>query len=85
MKRVYVLFYGEVQGVFFRQKTFDKANSLSVNGFVRNLNNLVEAVFEGDSEKVDSLIEFCKTISKVNKVEIKEEKFKGVKSFKILR
>ena len=51
----------------------------SVNGYVKNVNDDVEAVFEGLDEKVDELIELCKqgpVGSKVENVNVKAEKYK---------
>ena len=48
MKRAHVRVQGSVQGVFFRVETRDRARSLGVSGWVRNLQDgAVEAVFEG--------------------------------------
>jgi acylphosphatase len=59
--RVHVLISGEVQGVFFRQQTKRRADSLDVRGWVRNRDDGgVEAVFEGEAQDVQSLIEFCR-------------------------
>ena len=80
MKRVHVFIYGDVIGVFFRANTRDKAISIGLKGFVKNVSNgEVEAVFEGDDEAIKEIIKFCKNpgFTKVNKVEIKEEKYKG--------
>jgi acylphosphatase len=50
-----------VQGVFFRYETKAMALKLGVNGWVRNLpNGQVEALVEGEKEKVEKLIEFCR-------------------------
>ena len=58
--RAHVFVSGRVQGVFFRQKTKQQADSLGVNGWVRNLpDGGVEAVFEGDEEAVKALVEYC--------------------------
>ncbi len=58
--RVHVFVSGIVQGVFFRQKTKQQAEKLSVNGWVRNLpDGRVEAVFEGEEAAVKQLEEFC--------------------------
>lgn len=58
--RVHLLVSGRVQGVFFRQKTRQQARSLGVNGWVRNLDDgRVEAIFEGETSAVESLVEFC--------------------------
>lgn len=80
-KRVRVNIYGRVQGVFFRFNTKKVADRLNVNGWVRNNSDgSVEAVFEGEKEAVDKVVEWCKkgTIaSKVEDVKIKEEEFKN--------
>ncbi len=52
---------GIVQGVLFRQKTKQLAESLGVTGWVRNLDDgRVEAVFEGEEKAVKALIDYCK-------------------------
>lgn len=59
--RAHVLVSGRVQGVFFRQKTQDLALRLAVVGWVRNTHDgKVEAVFEGEKENVEELVEFCR-------------------------
>ena len=61
MKRARVVVRGSVQGVFFRTETRDRARSLGVAGWVRNVpDGTVEAVFEGNDEKVDSMVEWCR-------------------------
>jgi acylphosphatase len=85
--RVYVS--GRVQGVFYRSSTLNKAISHNVTGWVRNLpDGRVEAVFEGDMEDVNMLIEFCKKGSrwaKVVNVEVFKEQYTGIyKDFRIL-
>ncbi len=60
LQRIHILIYGRVQGVFFRKYTFELASSLNLTGFVRNrFNGSVEAVFEGDIEKIKKAIEWC--------------------------
>jgi acylphosphatase len=60
MKRAHVRVRGRVQGVFFRVETRDRARSLGVSGWVRNApGGEVEAVFEGDPARVESMIEWC--------------------------
>jgi acylphosphatase len=59
--RAHVLVSGKVQAVFFRSETAYEAQKHSVNGWVRNLpDGRVEAVFEGEKESVEKLVEFCK-------------------------
>jgi len=77
--RVYVS--GQVQGVFFRSETQDEALRGSVTGWVRNMpDGRVEAVFEGEKDKVDRLIEFCRRGppgARVTQVEVVWERYKG--------
>ncbi|BAW31800.1 acylphosphatase [Methanothermobacter sp. MT-2] len=86
--RAHVFITGRVQGVFFRYATQDVAERHNVNGWVRNLpDGRVEAVFEGEKENVEKVIEFCKIGprgAKVTNIEINWEKYKGeFKNFKI--
>ena len=61
MKRAQVVVRGSVQGVFFRAETRDRARSLGLAGWVRNAaDGTVEAAFEGDDERVASMIEWCR-------------------------
>lgn len=87
--RVHVFVSGRVQGVFFRTETQKKAKKFGVSGFVRNLpNGRVEAILEGEREKVEKVIKWTRRgpfFAKVNKVEIKEENYKGeFKNFGII-
>jgi acylphosphatase len=60
MKRAEVVVRGAVQGVFFRVETRDRARSLSVCGWVRNrADGSVEAAFEGEDERVESMVSWC--------------------------
>jgi acylphosphatase len=60
-ERAHVHVSGQVQGVFFRDSTRDKAELLGLNGWVRNLpDGRVEALFEGPSEKVREMVRWCK-------------------------
>jgi acylphosphatase len=52
---------GRVQGVFFRAETRARAGSLGLVGWVRNAaDGSVEAVFEGEPEQVESMVEWCR-------------------------
>jgi acylphosphatase len=52
---------GEVQGVWFRESTRRRAESLGVTGFVRNrADGSVEAVFEGDTDAVRAAVAFVR-------------------------
>ena len=60
MKRAHLFIKGKVQGVFFRANTVEKAKETGVNGWVKNLpDGRVEAVFEGSSEEVQEMIDWC--------------------------
>ncbi len=79
---------GIVQGVFFRAFIKENAEKLNVKGFVRNLEDgRVEIFLEGNTDDVNKMIELCKKgprHSKISKVEIKPERFQGLKAFKVL-
>ena len=58
--RARAIIEGRVQGVFFRHHTQEMAFKLGVKGWVKNRRDgNVEAVFEGDNEKVDQVIQWC--------------------------
>jgi len=58
--RAYVIIEGRVQGVYFRHHTQEMALKLRLKGWVRNRRDgSVEAVFEGDRERVEEMIEWC--------------------------
>ena len=52
---------GRVQGVLFRYHTQEMAIQLGLKGWVKNRRDgRVEAVFEGDKDKVDQIIQWCR-------------------------
>lgn len=87
-KAVRLYIQGTVQGIFFRQFIKDNAERCDVRGFARNLEDgRFEIFIEGEMEKVDKMIDFCKRgpkHSKIDNVEIKDEKLQDFKEFKIL-
>lgn len=80
-KRVRVRITGRVQGVFFRAYTRDAAIGESVSGWVMNLpDGRVEAVFEGEENAVDRMIQWCHNgspMSRVDRVDVIEEHFQN--------
>ena len=51
---------GRVQGVGFRYSVLSRARSLELSGWVRNRSDgSVEAAFEGDDERVRSMVDWC--------------------------
>jgi acylphosphatase len=60
-QRAHVVIRGQVQGVFFRAEARDRAASLGLGGWVRNNpDGTVEAVFEGERERVESMVDWCR-------------------------
>ena len=60
MIRAEVTVRGMVQGVFFRVETRDRARSLGLSGWVTNAHDgTVRAAFEGDEERVRSMVDWC--------------------------
>ncbi len=58
--RAHVFISGRVQGVFFRYETRLRAIRNNVTGWIRNLpDGRVEAIFEGERENVEAMINFC--------------------------
>ena len=72
---------GRVQGVFFRANTKKAALRFGVFGWVRNLpDGSVGAVFEGDKENIQNLIQWCKTQqphAQVSGADVKWEEYTG--------
>ena len=58
--RAHAIIEGRVQGVFFRYHTQELAIKLGLKGWVKNRwDGSVEAVFEGDQERVNQIIQWC--------------------------
>lgn len=80
-KRIRILIEGRVQGVLFRDSTRSRAQSLGVTGWIRNrYDGSVEGVFEGESEAVEALVQWCKQgprLAHVERVTVTPEPFKG--------
>jgi acylphosphatase len=75
-KRVVARVAGLVQGVSFRAYALQEARNLGLSGWVRNRSDgTVEAVLEGEAEKIARMIAWLHTGSphaQVNKVEVAE-------------
>lgn len=88
MKRVRVIVAGRVQGVFFRVETADRARSLGLAGSVRNRpDGAVEAVFEGNEDRVDALVRWCArgpAGARVDTVNVEPEEPLGEHGFSIV-
>jgi acylphosphatase len=82
-----VVVHGRVQGVFFRESVRTKAQQRGVNGWVANRpDGAVEAVFEGEAEAVERLVDFCRRGprgAQVESVDVFEEEPEGEGAFSI--
>jgi acylphosphatase len=85
--RVRVVVRGRVQGVFFRDTTRRRAQQRGVGGWVRNRpDGAVEAVFEGPSDQVEGMVDFCREGPRgalVEEIERYEEQAEGLTNFSI--
>jgi acylphosphatase len=72
-----LLISGRVQGVAFRAYTRSAARKIGAYGWVRNLSDgRVEAVIEGEPDKVEALVQWCRKgppSGRVDNVNIREE------------
>jgi acylphosphatase len=84
-KRAHVYISGQVQGVGYRLTTTQKAKQAGVNGWVKNLSDgRVEAVFEGEADAVQKMVQWCREgprSAKVDNVEVLTESPEGLSGF----
>ena len=82
-----VVVSGRVQGVFFRDSVRRLAHERGLSGWVTNRDDgKVEAVFEGESEDVDALVDFCRSGpdgAAVENVEVSDEEPAGEAGFRV--
>jgi acylphosphatase len=82
-----VIVHGRVQGVFFRDTTRRMARSRGLGGWVRNTpDGTVEAVFEGEGDAVESMVQWSRDGPRgavVEWVEVTEEEPEGLAEFRI--
>ena len=82
-----VVAQGRVQGVFFRDSVRQRAQSLGVAGWVTNRSDgAVEAVFEGEPDAVERLVEFASNgprQAEVESVDVREEEPEGLSGFEV--
>ncbi len=87
MISVHVRVSGRVQGVFYRAFTKERAAELGIKGWVQNIHGGgVEAVLEGEREKVGELLKLMKSGpsgAMILGMELSELKFKGYQDFEI--
>ena len=74
MKKARILVQGIVQGVGFRPYIYRLAKSNHINGYVRNLGNIVEIIAEGKNQDINNFSKDIKRkkppISKINSMEV---------------
>ena len=79
--------HGRVQGVFFRDSVRRAAASRGVAGWAENRpDGTVEAVFEGEFEAVERLVELCRDSpgsSEVERLEVADEEPDGLRGFDV--
>jgi acylphosphatase len=82
-----VIARGEVQGVFFRDSARTEAERRGVSGWIANRDDgSVEAVFEGDPDAVERLVEICRQgpgRADVSDLEVSEEEPEGLDGFEV--
>jgi acylphosphatase len=87
LTRKRVVVSGRVQGVFFRDTARQRAEAAGVAGWIRNTpDGTVEAVFEGDPEAVDEMVEFARrgpSRAEVANVQVEEEEPEGLSGFEV--
>ncbi len=87
LQRTRALISGRVQGVFFRDSTREKAEALGLSGWVRNLpDGRVEAVFEGDPDRVREMVAWCESgpsSADVDDVSVEDETPEGLSGFEV--
>lgn len=84
-----MLISGLVQGVLFRKRVMELAQSRGINGWVRNLRDgRVEAVAEGEKASLEELAQFCRVGppgAKVRSVDVQWSEYKAeFRGFKII-
>jgi acylphosphatase len=87
VQRTHVVVHGYVQGVGFRFAVEREARSRGVSGWVRNRDDgKVEAVFEGEREGVEALVEFCRRGPRgahVDRIDVTDESPEGLAGFRV--
>ena len=82
-----VVVHGDVQGVFFRDSARSEAEREGLAGWVSNRQDgAVEAVFEGDPDAVERLVQWCRSgpsRADVEDVEATEEEPEGLSGFEV--
>jgi acylphosphatase len=77
--RAHIFVSGVVQGVYYRDFTRSHATAMELTGWVRNVpDGRVETVVEGESEKIDHLVQRLRSgppSSRVDDVQVSQERY----------
>jgi acylphosphatase len=84
--RRHVIVSGRVQGVFFRETIRHLAEQEGVAGWIRNrADGTVEAVFEGEPEAVERLVDACRSgppMAEVADIQVSDEEPESSSGFR---
>jgi acylphosphatase len=83
--RRHLVVHGQVQGVFYRDSTREKAENEGVAGWAANLDDgSVEVVLEGETDAVENVVHYCRvgpSSADVSSVDVTEEPPEGLEGF----
>ena len=86
---LHVFISGQVQGVGFRWYIKNRAISLNLNGWVKNLpDRRVEAVFKGDKENIEKMLEILRIgpfLADVTHLQVEEKEDENFDTFEIIK
>jgi acylphosphatase len=89
MKHLSIHVSGQVQGVFFRASTKEKADALCIKGTVcNNADGSVAIEAEGEDEQLEQFLRWCRSgpkLAHVDRCDVKEDTLKHYKDFSIWR
>ena len=89
MQKIRILIYGQVHGVGFRYFIERSAKYLGLKGYVRNLQDCVEVIVEGQEKDLAKLIELCNkgpSEAKITNLKIEKMLYKNeFNDFRIFR
>jgi acylphosphatase len=89
LQTISIIVKGKVQGVYYRQTTHEKANTLGITGTVRNLpNRNVHIIATGTKEQLDILVAWCRqgpSRAEVTSIELRDELLQAFIDFRIVK
>ncbi len=89
MATVHLMISGKVQGVFYRATAKQKAEELSLSGWIKNTaGESVEATISGTHEAVDAFIAWCwqgPPRAQVTNVQVTPKPDSGLSGFEVIR